>query len=1050
MKKFYRRSISGLLALLICFTTILSSGVTAFAASSSGETAKSYSVAFPRDGDANLDTSGTWGHDELHYMNGWTSGEKTWMTTLHTIGDFNGPACYCIEPGVPRLLERTYARYGEDYWKDYPSECNSTIDADTIKTLLGRIMQYGYQGNLSLGWRSQNDADADKLALMMATQVLVWETVVGERDANFNHVDPGGADAVKSVYRTSHPLYSRFSAYYDSIEASVKKHTIVPSFMARSTDKAQMVELSWDGSRYAITLTDTNGVLGDYTFSSEQTGITFVTSGNTLTITAETAPTETVTISATKNNTRKGVVVWSDGHYGPDGTMQDVVTYSATISDPVKAYSELLNSLDSGATTKITINNRRLNRANFEQSILMPMRGDTCDVYRREYNQMLLDKATGANGIIQEKYITVSVCKKDIEEARTYFARIGADLIAHFAALGSKCTELDAAEKLRVLHDFYRQGEEAAFHFDPQDMMRKGHDFKDYICPDSMEKSSDCLKLGEKYCRVLFLKDYASYIKDSMVTELTDFNRNMMLSIDVVPIPTDEAVREVENRLLGIETNITNWQRRQNANNNFSAVVPYDMELQRKESKEFLDDLTTRDQRMMLAVITMVITADDKKQLDSDTETVLAVARKHMCQLAVLKFQQLDGLNTVLPIGTRRINAFRTLTTESLAVFMPFKVQEVQDKGGIYFGENAISHNLIMCNKANLLNQSAFLLGVPGSGKSFSAKELIAFLILNTADDVLICDPENEFGALAAALGKETATVIHMAAGGKDRLNAMYMVDGYGENNPIVEKSQFIMSLVEQIDKAGVGPQQKSIIDRCTALVYQDAERTGKPATLCDLRNKLLEQPEEKAKEIALSLELFTTGSLDIFGHESTVDLDKRIVVFDIHGLGEQLKPTGLLVITDTILNRVTLNWKKGKRTHIFIDEFHVVFENEQSGIFFNSAWRQFRKRNGYPTAITQNVEYLLDSVQASTMLSNSEFVVMLNQAFSDRAKLSKLLNISDEQMSYVTNADAGCGLIKYGSALVPFINRFPKDTELYRLMTTRPGEGVFGSGNAS
>ena len=427
-------------------------------------------------------------------------------------------------------------------------------------------------------------------------------------------------------------------------------------------------------------------------------------------------------------------------------------------------------------------------------------------------------------------------------------------------------------------------------------------------------------------------------------------------------------------------------------------------------------------------------------------EKIFDYAVRHMCQLAVLKFQQFDGLNTVLPIGTRKINAFRTLTTESLAVFMPFKVQEVQDKGGIYFGENAISHNLIMCNKANLLNQSAFLLGVPGSGKSFSAKELIAFLILNTADDVLVCDPENEFGALAAALGKETATVIHMAAGGKDRLNAMYMVDGYGENNPIVEKSQFIMSLVEQIDKAGVGPQQKSIIDRCTALVYQDAERTGKPATLCDLRNKLLEQPEEKAKEIALSLELFTTGSLDIFGHESTVDLDKRIVVFDIHGLGEQLKPTGLLVITDTILNRVTLNWKKGKRTHIFIDEFHVVFENEQSGIFFNSAWRQFRKRNGYPTAITQNVEYLLDSVQASTMLSNSEFVVMLNQAFSDRAKLSKLLNISDEQMSYVTNADAGCGLIKYGSALVPFINRFPKDTELYRLMTTRPGEGVFGN----
>lgn len=265
------------------------------------------------------------------------------------------------------------------------------------------------------------------------------------------------------------------------------------------------------------------------------------------------------------------------------------------------------------------------------------------------------------------------------------------------------------------------------------------------------------------------------------------------------------------------------------------------------------------------------------------------------------------------------------------------------------------------------------------------------------------------------------------------------------KQNPIVEKSQFVMSLIEQIDKRGVGPQHKSIIDRCTALVYPEAEKEGRAATLCDLRNKLLEQPEEKAKEIALSLELYTTGSLDIFGRDSTVDLNKPYVVFDIHGLGEQLKPAGSLVITDTILNRVTLNWKRGKRTHVFIDEFHVMFENEQSGIFFNSAWRQFRKRGAYPTAITQNVEYLLDSVQASTMLSNSEFIVMLNQAASDREKLSKLLNISKEQMSYVTNADAGCGLIRYGSALVPFVNRFPRNTKLYALMTTKPGEGVFG-----
>lgn len=341
MKKLYRRSISGLLALLICFTAILGTGVTAYAAAPTGEIADSYSVAFPRDGDADLDYSGTWGHDELHYMNGWTSGEATWMTTLHTIGSFDGPACYCIEPGVPRNLYRSYESYGENYWDTFPAEYNRTIDGRTMKTLLGRIMQYGYQGNLSLDWRSQNDADADKLAHMMATQVLVWETVVGERDADFNHVDPGSADAVKSVYRTSHPLYGRFSAYYDSIETSVKQHTVVPSFMDRSEEAAQTVELVWDGSRYTATLTDTHGVLSEYVFSSAQSDMTFAVDGNDLTISAGTAPADGVTITAVRNNTRQGVVVWSDGHYGPDGTMQDVVTFRDTVSDPMYAYLHL-------------------------------------------------------------------------------------------------------------------------------------------------------------------------------------------------------------------------------------------------------------------------------------------------------------------------------------------------------------------------------------------------------------------------------------------------------------------------------------------------------------------------------------------------------------------------------------------------------------------------------------------------------------------------------------------------------------------------------------
>lgn len=708
------------------------------------------------------------------------------------------------------------------------------------------------------------------------------------------------------------------------------------------------------------------------------------------------------------------------------------------------AYAALINSLDCGATTKITLNNRHLNRKNFADTVLMKLKNDYLDYYRMEYNDVIMSKATGGNGIIQEKYVTVSVCKKNIEDARAYFARVGAELTARFAALGAKVTEMDATEKLRVLHDFYRSGEEVYFRFDAQDIMRKGHDFRDYICPDSVEKHSDYLMLGGKYARVIYLKDYASFISDQLVTKLTDQSRSMMLSIDIIPVATDEAVREVERKMLGVETNITNWQRRQNANNNFSAIVPYDMEQQRRETKEYMTDLTSRDQRMMLSVLTIVHLADTKAELDADTDALLKVAADHMCQMAVLRYQQLDGLNTALPIGTRKIDTFRTLTTESLAVFMPFKVQEIQESGGIYFGENAISHNLILCNMKNLLNQSMMLLGIPGSGKSFFAKLLIVAIALSTKDDIIILDPEGEYTPLVKALG---GSVMCFAVGGSDWLNAMAMEEGYGEGSPVAFKSQFIMSLLKQIDPDGIRAHHKSIIDRCVALVLQDQKKTGKVPTLCTLREKLLEQPEQEARDLALTMELYTSGSLNIFAHETNVDTRNRIQSYDIHDLGEELKQPGFVTITDAMINRVNYNWAHGKKTHIFVDEFHIAYENEYSGNFFTSAWRQFRKRNAAPCAITQNVEYMLDSVQASTMVSNSEFVVMLNQAESDQERLSKLLNISPEQMSYVNGSEAGCGLMRYGSALVPFVNRFPANTELYKLITTKPGEGLFAKG---
>ena len=706
-------------------------------------------------------------------------------------------------------------------------------------------------------------------------------------------------------------------------------------------------------------------------------------------------------------------------------------------------YSELLNSLDSGVTTKITINNHCRNRADFERSVLIPFKEDGLDIYRKEYNDMLLDKATGANSITQEKYITISVHKKDITEARNYFNRIGSELSSHFAKLGSVCSDIDGTERLRILHDFYRAGEETDFNFDVKESAKLGHDFKDYICPDSMERTDNYIKLGDKYARVLFLKDFASYIKDSMVTELTDLNRNMMFSIDVIPIPTDEAVREVENRLLGVETNITNWQRRQNSNNNFSAVVPYDMELQRKESKEFLDDLTTRDQRMMFATITMVHMADTKEQLDNDTEELQSIARKHLCQLAVLKFQQTDGLNTVLPIGARKIDALRTLTTESLAVFIPFKVQEILHDGGIYYGQNSISNNMIVANRSFLLNGNSFILGVPGSGKSFTGKNEIVNLMLAGDADIIVIDPEREYSRLVEALGGAT---IKISATSNNHINAMDMNSEYGDGaNPVTLKSEFILSLCEQLIGANnLGPMQKSIIDRCTATVYRDYQQrgyTGKVPTLKDFRAELLKQSEPEAKEIALAIELFTDGSLNTFAKETNVDVDNRLICYDILDLGKQLLPIGMLDVLDNILNRITANRAKGKLTFIFIDEIYLLFQHEYSANFLFTLWKRVRKYGAYCTGITQNVDDLLQSHTARTMLANSEFLIMLNQASTDRLRLAELVNISDMQMSYITNVEAGRGLMKVGSALVPFFNKFPKHTKLYKLMTTKLGE---------
>ena len=541
---------------------------------------------------------------------------------------------------------------------------------------------------------------------------------------------------------------------------------------------------------------------------------------------------------------------------------------------------------------------------------------------------------------------------------------------------------------------------------------------------------------------MLFLKEYASYIKDSMINELTGLNRNLMLSIDIIPVPTDEAVRELQNRLLGVETNVTNWQRRQNSNNNFSAIVPYDLEQQRKETREMLDDLTTCDQRMLFAVVTLVHLADSKKELDSDTEALQSIVRKHLCQLAPLSWQQADGLVTALPLGLRRISALRTLTTEALAVLMPFKAQEICHQGGVYYGQNVISRNLILANRKELLNGNGFVLGVSGSGKSFTAKRELAALALATGDDIICIDPESEYRPIIEGLGGE---VVNISATSPNHINAMDMEQGYGDGeNPVVLKSEFLLSLCEQLmGSRQLSAKEKSIIDRCTAQCYHGYIRggyQGSVPTLRDFHAELLRQPEPEARDVALAIELFTEGSLNTFAKPTNVDTSSRILCYDIRDLGKQLLPVGMLVVLDSVFNRIIRNRRLGRSTWVYIDEIYLLFQHEYSANFLFTLWKRVRKYGACCTGLTQNVDDLLQSHTARTMLANSEFLVMLNQASTDRAELARLLNISDNQLSYITNVDFGRGLIKCGSAIVPFMDHFPKNN-LYRLMSTKPSE---------
>lgn len=706
-------------------------------------------------------------------------------------------------------------------------------------------------------------------------------------------------------------------------------------------------------------------------------------------------------------------------------------------------YAELLNSFDSRCTVKITVSRHKRNRVEFERTALLPMAEDGLDTYRKEANAVLEKDAAGKSATVTERFLTISYNCRNVDEAREYFDRVGAGLKTRFNALGSEMTALDPDGRLRIFHGFYRPEERQDYCFNIQQASRKGHSFKDYICPDSAEFKPAYFKLGDRYGRALFIRNYASELPDKIISELTAVSGDVMMSIDFFVVPTDEAVQDTQTRLLGIDTNITKWQERQNRNNNFSAIVPYPMEQQRKAIEDFLKDITDRDQKMLQAVITIVHTADSLEQLDADTELLMQTARSTMCQLGVLRFQQLEGLTTALPFGVRRLDIFRTLTTESLAVFVPFRAAEIFQPSGVYYGRNAVTQSLIKIDRAKLKNGNGFILGVPGGGKSMLAKWEILCKRLAGKADIIIIDPEREYGKLVKALGGE---LINVSAGADTHINPFDMTGDYNDGkSPIVLKSELIMSLCQMVRGGDLGARDKSIIGRCTENVcdeYVGSGYTSAVPTLKELREELLRQPEDEAQKLALELELFTSGTLDVFAHKSNVDVDSSLVCYDILDLGEQLQPVGMLIVLDSIFNRIIRNRAKGRQTVIVIDEIYLLFQYSYAAEFLFKLWKRTRKYGAYCTGITQNVDDLLQSHTARTMLSNSEFVAMLSQSASDREVLGDMFNISTDEMKYITDAGAGHGLLKVGGALIPFVLELPQGTEIYRLMSTKPGEG--------
>ena len=745
-----------------------------------------------------------------------------------------------------------------------------------------------------------------------------------------------------------------------------------------------------------------------------------------------------------------GICRVTDSYYTKTVQFQDI-NYQLNQNEDKTAifdgWCDFLNYFDSSVRFQLSFVNMSANKDNYARYITISPQGDDFDSIRLEYTQMLQNQlARGNNGLIKTKYLTFGVEADGLKAAKPRLERIETDILNNFKRLGVAAEPMNGMERLRLLHGMLHMDEQEPFRFSWDWLAPSGLSVKDFIAPSSFEfRTGRSFGVGRRIGCASFLQILAPELNDRMLADFLDMESSLIVSMHVQSVDQVKAIKTIKRKITDLQKMTIEEQKKAVRAGYDMDIIPSDLATYGTEAKKLLQDLQSRNERMFLLTFIVVNTAGSRQQLDNNVFQAASIAQKYNCQLTRLDFRQEEGLMSSLPLGLNQIEIQRGLTTSSVAIFIPFTTQELfQDgKEALYCGLNTLSNNLIMVDRKRLKNPNGLILGTPGSGKSFAAKREITNVILVTDDDIIICDPEAEYGPLVERLHGQ---VIKISPTSPHYINPMDLNLNYSDDeNPLSLKSDLILSLCELIvgGKDGLMPVEKTIIDRCVRMVYRDYLSDPVPENmpiLEDLYNELRRQEEKEAQYIATALEIYVSGSLNVFNHRTNINIENRIVSFDIKELGKQLKKIGMLIVQDAVWNRVTVNREAHKSTRYYIDEMHLLLREEQTAAYTVEIWKRFRKWGGIPTGITQNVKDLLSSREVENIFENSDFILMLNQASGDRQILAKQLNISPHQLSYVTHSGEGEGLLFYGNVILPFVDRFPRG-ELYDLLTTKPQE---------